>query len=62
MMAGDRRIGDLESIILHAPDGGAIRVQFTHATCHALVLDNKFGHNYGKTIMVTKDFKSNGNL
>jgi hypothetical protein len=62
MMAGNRRVGDLKVLSSTRPMVVRSRVQFVGATCHALVLDNKFGHNYGKTIMVTADFKSNGNL
>src|SRR5271169_6960523 len=62
MMTGNRRIGDLKRVILHAPDRGALRLQIEDATGHALVQDNKFGHSLMNSIMSASRFKSNGNL
>ena len=45
MMAGNRRFGDLEDVVLDAADGGFFHIQLMCASRHTRAEDNKFGHN-----------------
>src|SRR5665213_1428798 len=62
VMAGNRTVGNLKSIILHAADGGAFVNQLERAPGHALVQDNEFGHRLFDAIMGAAAFMSNANL
>src|SRR5262249_30623523 len=44
MMTGNRRFGDLKSVILYPADSRLVRLQVVGASCHSGTQENEFGH------------------